>query len=295
MTNYTFHDTVALPNSKLTIPRMGFGVYLAAPEVTAFAVKTALKLGYRHIDTAQCYFNEAEVGEGVRASGIPRSEIYITTKIMGPEGGDEETYERCKQSVEEIGLGYVDLFLIHTPDISREGREECWRALERLMKEGLTKSIGVSNYGAKHIREMKKYAKIYPPAVNQIEVSFLNSGEQQTKKQAHPWFQQRHITDFCAKEGIPIEAYSPIVRNQRAKDPLLQKLAKKYNKSTPQVLIRYSLQNDWIPLVKSENEGRIKENTEVFDFELTAEEVKELNEKEMGDEGAIEWLPMYCD
>jgi len=281
MTKYTFHDTVALPNSKLTIPRLGFGVYLAVPEVTAFAVKTALKLGYRHIDTAQCYFNEAEVGEGVRASGVPRSEIFITTKIMGPEGGEEETYERCRQSVEEIGLGYVDLFLIHTPDISKEGREECWRALERLLKEEMTRSIGVSNYGAKHIKEMKQYAKIYPPAVNQIE--------------AHPWFQQRHITDFCAKEGIPIEAYSPIVRNQRAKDPLLQKLAKKYNKSTPQILIRYSLQNDWIPLVKSENEGRIKENTQVFDFELTDEEMKTLNEKEMGDEGAIEWLPMYCD
>ena len=166
-------DTLPLPNSPVRIPRLGFGVYQSLTAVCVQSCLSALEAGYRHIDSAQFYANEAEVGEAVRKSGLPRSEIFITTKILSAAGSVEKSYQKCVNSVEKIDPGhdgYVDLFLIHSPDAGSGKRKEMWQALEKLYEKGKVKSIGVSNFGVGHINEMKEYAKIWPPHVNQIEV-----------------------------------------------------------------------------------------------------------------------------
>lgn len=171
-TKYAITDLLPLPNSNVKIPRLGFGVYRALDQTCIQACLTAFKAGYRHIDSAQFYANEKAVGEAMRQSGLPRDEIFVTTKIMTPGGSPQSTYEKIQGSVDKIAGkdGHVDLFLIHSSKSGAAGRKEMWQALERLYDEGRTRSIGVSNYGIKHIEEMKAYAKVWPPHVNQIEV-----------------------------------------------------------------------------------------------------------------------------
>ncbi|KAL1967634.1 hypothetical protein VTN77DRAFT_2891 [Rasamsonia byssochlamydoides] len=274
-TNYAITDLLPLPNSNVRIPRLGFGVYRAHQQQCVQACLNALKVGYRHIDTAQFYGNEKEVGEAVRQSGIPREEVFITTKIMTPGGSPQATYEKALNSVEKIAGkdGYVDLFLIHSASSGPAGRKEMWQALERLLEEGKTKSIGVSNYGVKHIEEMKAYAKVWPPHVNQIEL--------------HPWCQQRVIDQYCKKHGIVVEAYSPLVRNYKANDPTLVGVAQKYGKTTAQILVRYGLQKQWVPLPKSENPSRIAANADVYDFEISEDDMAVLDGLDQGSAGAI--------
>ena len=169
----TLQSTLPLPNSAHTIPRLGFGIYQSPTSVCLASCTTALKAGYRHIDSAQFYRNEAEMGKAARDSRVSRSELFLTTKIMSAGGSPEKTYEKCRKSVRTIAEGedgYVDLFLIHTPSGGKAARKEMWLALERLESEGLAKSIGVSNFGVGHIEEMKEYARTWPPHVNQIEV-----------------------------------------------------------------------------------------------------------------------------
>ncbi|KAL2787344.1 NADP-dependent oxidoreductase domain-containing protein [Aspergillus keveii] len=272
---YSFTDVLPLPNSSVKIPRLGFGVYRSPATQTKQSSLKALEAGYRHIDTAQFYANEKEVGEAIRDSGLPRSEIFVTTKILSPAGSPEATYKKLVESVDKIGGkdGYVDLFLIHSSSSGSSGRKELWQALEKLLEEGRTKSIGVSNFGVKHIEEMKPYAKVWPPHVNQIEL--------------HPWNQQRVIDEYCKKHGIIVEAYSPIVRNYKANDPTLVGLAKKYNKSTQQVLIRYALQKEWVPLPKTDNPERIVSNADIFDFHISDEDFSALDGLDQGGAGAI--------
>lgn len=165
-----------LPNSQITIPRLGFGVYQSHGKQCITSCLTALRAGYRHIDSAQFYRNEAEVGQALRQSGVPRSEVFLTTKILSSGGSDQATYQKCVDSVQSMDpgdKGYVDLFLIHSPSGGKAARKEMWQALERLLEEGKTRSIGVSNFGRGHIEEMREYAKVWPPHVNQIEVRFL--------------------------------------------------------------------------------------------------------------------------
>ncbi|PYH29810.1 aldo/keto reductase family protein [Aspergillus neoniger CBS 115656] len=273
--NYSFADEVPLPNSAVKIPRLGFGVYRSPSTQCVQSCLKALEVGYRHIDTAQFYANEKEVGDAIRSSGLSRNEIFVTTKILSPAGSPEATYERLLASVEKIGGpdGYVDLFLIHSSKTGSSGRKHLWQALERLLEEGKAKSIGVSNFGVKHIEEMKEYAKVWPPHVNQIEL--------------HPWCQQRVIDAYCKKNGIVVESYAPIVRNYKANDPTLVDLAKKYNKTTQQVLIRYALQKEWVPLPKTDNPDRIAANADVFDFDISEEDMAVLNALDQGSSGAI--------
>ncbi|KAI9374250.1 NADP-dependent oxidoreductase domain-containing protein [Aspergillus egyptiacus] len=273
--NFAITDLLPLPNSSVKIPRLGFGVYRSPAAQTKQSCLKALEAGYRHIDTAQFYANEKEVGEAIRESGLPRSEIFVTTKIISPAGSPEATYQKIVDSVDKISGkdGYVDLFLIHSSSSGSSGRKELWQALEKLLEEGRTKSIGVSNFGVKHIEEMKGYAKVWPPHVNQIEL--------------HPWSQQRVIDAYCKKHGIIVEAYSPIVRNYKANDPTLVEMAKKYSKSTQQVLIRYSLQKGWVPLPKTDNPERIVSNADVFDFNISNEDMSVLDGLDQGSAGAI--------
>ncbi|KAG0127349.1 NADP-dependent oxidoreductase domain-containing protein [Tuber indicum] len=275
MPKFTIQDVLPLPHTPVKIPRIGFGVYRDPPN-QAECVKSclaALKMGYRHIDTAQLYENEEAVGEAVRQSGLKRSDVFITTKIWKPEGNVEKTLDSLRASVKRIGLEWVDLFLIHTPTSGPGGRREMWEALEKLKSEGGAKSIGVSNYGVNHLEEIKGYSRT-TPAVNQIEL--------------HPWLQQREIVNHCFKEGIVVEAYSPIVRAQKNDDPDVVSIAEAHSVTPVQVLIRWSLQKGFVPLPKSDNPERIKSNADVYDFELSDEEMERLNGKALpGGEGAI--------
>ena len=273
----TVQSTLPLPHTSLRIPRLGFGVYLSPPEQCVNSCLTALKAGYRHIDTAQFYANEREVGLALRQSGLERSEVFVTTKILGAAGSVQKSYESCVRSVELIAGeergGYVDCFLIHSPNAGREKRREMWLALERLKEEGRVKCIGVSNYGVGQIEEMKSYATTWPPSVNQIEL--------------HPWLQQRKIVDYCNEHGIVVEAYSPLVRNYKAHDATLVDVAERIGKTTAQVLIRYCLQKGWVPLPKSDNPDRIRANADVYDFEIGADDMGKLDGLDQGDQGAI--------
>ncbi|KIW20375.1 hypothetical protein PV08_00950 [Exophiala spinifera] len=275
MTSITIKDTLPLPNSSVRIPRLGFGVYQSSASVCVQSCLSAIEAGYRHIDTAQFYANETEVGEAVRKSGLPRADIFVTTKILSAGGTVEKSYQKCVDSVNKIdgSNGYVDLFLIHSPNAGSKARKEMWQALEKLYEEGKAKSIGVSNYGVGHIEEMKSYAKVWPPHVNQIEL--------------HPWCQQRTAVEYCHKHGIVVEAYSPLVRNYKANDETLVGLARKYKKTTAQILIRYCLQKNWVPLPKSDNPDRIKQNADVYGFEIAAEDMSTLDSLDQGDAGAI--------
>ena len=290
-------DLLPLPNTTVKIPRLGFGVYQSATNVCVRSCLTALQTGYRHIDTAQFYRNESEVGQAVRESGIPRKDVFITTKILSAGGSPDATVKKCRESVTKIDgeEGYVDLFLIHSPSGGKAGRKEMWQALEKLVEEGKAKSIGVSNFGVGHIEEMREWAKIWPPHVNQIEVRPLRprvpvswvGSALLILVQLHPWCQQRTIVDYCHKHSIIVEAYSPLVRNHKANDATLLSLAKAHGKTTAQVLIRYCLQKNWVPLPKSDTESRIKENADVYGFELSEDDIETLDGLDQGEAGAI--------
>ncbi|KAH8663603.1 putative aldo-keto reductase [Tricladium varicosporioides] len=273
-----FTDLLVLPNSSVKIPRIGFGVYLSEPGKCVASCQAALRAGYRHIDTAEYYANEKEVGEAVRKSGLKRSDVFITTKILYPGGSVEKNYERMLDSILKINgdsnaNSYVDLFLIHTGNMSSVDRGQIWTAMERLLEEGRIKAIGVSNWGIGKIEELKSFAKIYPPHVNQIEL--------------HPFCQQREVVEFCQKNGIVIEAYCPLIRNQKANDPILKEIAEAHKKKTTQILVRYCLQKGWVPLPKSDTPSRIIENTDVYDFELSEKEMATLDGLDQGRKGAI--------
>ncbi|CAL5872013.1 uncharacterized protein PFLUO_LOCUS6270 [Penicillium psychrofluorescens] len=275
MSSYRITDRLPLPNSSLRIPRLGFGVYKSPIHQCISSCHNALDAGYRHIDTAQFYGNEDEVGEALRTYNVERSEVFVTTKILSPAGTPEATYDKLLASVEKIGGpgGYVDLFLIHSSKSGSAGRKQLWQALEKLLEEGKTKSIGVSNFGVQHIEEMRAYAKVWPPHVNQLEL--------------HPWCQQRTIDQYCKQHGIVVEAYAPIVRNYKANDPTLVEVSKKYSRTTQQVLIRYALQKGWVPLPKTDTPEHIVSNADVFGFNISEEDMVVLDSLDQGSAGAI--------
>ncbi|KAM0228653.1 hypothetical protein ACHAP5_011885 [Fusarium lateritium] len=267
-------DTLPLANS-VEIPQLGFGVYLSPPEVCVNSCLTALEAEYRHIDTAQYYGNEAEVGQAVQKSSVDRKDVFLTTKVLEAAGSVDLTYAKCVESIKKLDpeSGYVDLFLIHSPNPGAAKRKEMWQALERLYEEGKAKSIGVSNFGIKHIDELKQFAKVWPPHVNQIEL--------------HPWNQQREAVEYCEKNNIVVEAYSPLVRNQKADDKTLNSIADKHKVTPSKVLIRYCLQKNWVPLPKSDTPERIRANAAVFEFDLDDKDMKALNDLDEGAAGAI--------
>ncbi|KAL1591455.1 hypothetical protein SLS60_011954 [Paraconiothyrium brasiliense] len=273
--NSSLTSTLSLPNSKYRIPQIGFGVYQSPPSTCVKSCVTAIKAGYRHIDTAQYYANESEVGKAVRDSNVPRSELFITSKILSPGKDVESTYQSIEDSVKKLDGedGYVDLFLIHSPNAGKESRRLMWQALEKAKGNGKVRDIGVSNYGVGHIEEIRQIGKVWPPAVNQIEL--------------HPWCQQREAVAYCRKNNIIVEAYCPIVRNQKADDKTLNGIAKKHKTSPNQVLIRYCLEKGWVPLPKSDTPERIEKNADVYGFELDDKDMKTLDDLDQGKNGAI--------
>ncbi|KAL1588196.1 hypothetical protein WHR41_03033 [Cladosporium halotolerans] len=270
----SLHSTLKL-KSGTAIPRLGFGVWDSPAHLTTQSCLSALKTGYRHIDTAQVYGNEAEVGKAVRESGLKREDIFVTSKVLKPADDDESTYKKILESIQKIDgdNGYLDLMLIHNSTAGPDGVKMMWQAMEKLQGEGKLKAIGVSNFGIGNIDRMKEYAKVWPPAVNQLEL--------------HPWLQQREIVSYCQKNGVVVEAYCPLVRNQKANDPVLSGIASEHGKSTAQVLLRYCLQKDWIPLPKSDNSERIAQNADVYGFELTQEEMSQLDAQNTEGSGSL--------
>ena len=248
-------------NNGIEIPRLGLGVYQSPPgEITLRAVRYALKIGYRHIDTAELYGNESDVGRAVQESGIPREEIFITTKVWNSHQGYDSTLHACEGSLQRLGLSYVDLYLIHWP-VQGLG-DETWRAMIKLLHEGKARAIGVSNYSIRELNELLHRSDIVP-AVNQVEF--------------HPFLYQEELLRFCKNNKIQLEAYSPLTRGKRLNHPNIVEMAKKYNKTPSQILIRWSLQHDLVVIPKSIHEARIKENSQVFDFQLESNDMKVLN------------------
>jgi len=243
------------------IPRLGLGVYQSPPgQLTQRAVEYALKIGYRHIDTARIYNNETDVGTALRKSGVKREDVFITTKLWNSDHGYETSIKACEDSLKRLGLKYLDLYLIHWP--VPEIRNESWDALSKLLKDGKCRSIGVSNYTIQHLTELLEDADVVP-MVNQVEFS--------------PFLYQKQLLDYCEKNKIQVEAYSPLTQGAKLNHPTIQQVAKKHNKTPAQVLIRWSLQHNLVAIPKSVREERIKENSQVFDYNLTSEDMRILD------------------
>jgi diketogulonate reductase-like aldo/keto reductase len=244
-----------------SIPVFGLGVYETGPgDGTMNAVAWALEAGYRHIDTAALYGNEREVGDAIRRSGLPREDIFVTTKLWNTDHGYDRALRAFEVSIGELGFDYVDLYLIHWPV---EGlRRDSWRALETLLENRRCRAIGVSNYTVTHLEELLGLCHT-PPAVNQVEFS--------------PFLYQKGLLDFCRSHDIRLEAYSPLTKGTRLEDPRLAAVAGRYSKSPAQILIRWALQHDLVVIPKSADEHRIRENAAVFDFELTEEDMSALD------------------
>ena len=224
------------------------------------AVRYALKIDYRHIDTAWLYGNEADVGRAVRESGIRREEIFITTKVWDSDQGYDSTLTACERSLRRLGLSYVDLYLIHWPVQAKS--KDTWKAMIQLLKDGKARAIGVSNY---EILDMQEILQNFDtvPSVNQVEF--------------HPFLYQEQLLQFCKNNHIQLEAYSPLTRAEKLNHATVKTIAQKYDKTAAQILIRWGLQHDLVVIPKSIHEKRIKENSEVFDFQLEEQDMKLLN------------------
>ena len=243
------------------IPSIGFGTYkLGEEQEVRDKVKLALKLGYRQIDTASFYGNEEGVGKGIAESGVDRKDIFLVTKLWNDDHGYEETINAFNKSIKRLGVDYLDLYLIHWPN---KLNSETWRAFEDLYKEGKVRAIGVCNFKIGHLEELKKTAKIMP-MVNQIEI--------------HPCKTQKETIEYCNENNIQVVAWGPIMRGKIFSLPLMLELSEKYNKSIAQITLRWHIQNGVIPIPKSSNEERIKANLDIFDFNISSEDIKKIDE-----------------
>ncbi len=255
-------DTKIRLNNGIEIPQFGLGTYLNDNGRAAVdSMLYALEIGYRHIDTAAMYNNEREVGQAIRESEIPRQDVFVTTKLWNSDHGYQNTIDAFNRSLEKLQLDFVDLYLIHWP--VEDIRLESWRALERLYADGLCKAVGVSNYMERHLNEILENFDVVP-TVNQIEYS--------------PFLYLKDLQQFCESKGVAVESYSPLTKGYRLQDSNLIEIANKYSKSTSQILIRWCLQKGVICIPKSSQKKHIKENAEIFDFEISDEDILRLDD-----------------
>ncbi|WP_294395811.1 aldo/keto reductase [uncultured Clostridium sp.] len=256
------------------IPSIGFGTYKSGnDEDTAEIIKYALKAGYRHIDTASFYGNEIGIGNGIKESNIKREEIFLVTKLWNNDHGYEETIKAFNKSLENLQVEYIDLYLIHWPN---KLNAETWRAFEYLYKTEKVKAIGVCNFKIGHLEELKKTAEIMP-MVNQVEV--------------HPQNTKNDMLDYCNKNSIQLVAWSPIMRGQIFSNELLISLAEKYKKTITQIILKWHIQRGVIPIPKSSNETRIKENFNIFDFEISKKDMDAITLLDKGYDASVSGVP----
>ena len=260
-------------NDGRDIPQLGLGVYKVPDAEAARVVEVALDAGYRHIDTASLYNNERGVGNGVRSSGVPRDEVFVTTKVWDDDHGFDKTRRAFDTSLELLGFDYVDLYLIHWPVPSKGLFVETWRALEAIKADGRALSIGVSNFEPHHIDRLladteRATETATVPAINQVEL--------------HPWLPQRGVRDYDASHGILTEAWSPLARGRLIGDAVLDSIAAKHERSAAQVVIRWHLQLGNLVIPKSVTASRIVENFDVFDFALDATDLASIAGLESG-------------
>lgn len=258
-------EYVRLSNS-VEIPQLGFGVFQIPPEETKDVVKKAIEVGYRHFDTAQAYFNEAEIGQAIKESGIEREDLFITTKVWVDSYGYEETKKAFQESLDKLQTDYIDLYLLHQcmGDVY-----STWRALEELYEEGKIKAIGVCNFTQGRFADLSLHSKI-PPMVNQIEVN--------------PFYQQEGTVEFHAKYDAAVEAWGPLAEGKDGifTNPVLVEIGEKYGKSAAQVILRWIIQRGIIVFPKSTKESRMIENAALFDFELSDDDMEKIKELETG-------------
>lgn len=240
-------------NDNHTIPQVGLGVWQTPPDETSAAVHAALSVGYRHVDTAAIYENEAGVGEGIRRSSVDRSELFVTTKLWSEDQGFDSTLRAFDKSLALLGLDYIDLYLIHWPSPQRKAYVETWAALIRLREEGRIRSIGVANFEHEHLTRIIVETGV-TPVLNQVEL--------------HPRHQQRALRKVHDELGIATQSWSPLGQGTLLSDPAIQKIAEKHGRSTAQVIIRWHIDNGLIVIPKSVNPARIAQNFKVFDFVL---------------------------
>jgi diketogulonate reductase-like aldo/keto reductase len=253
-------------NTNARIPQVGLGVWQAPRgAATRGAVLAALRLGYRHVDSARVYGNERDVGAAIEESGIPREEVFVTTKLWNEDQGYDSALRAFDASAARLGLDYVDLYLIHWPVPGK--RLESWRALERIFADKRARAIGVSNFLRPHLEELLARATVVP-AADQIECS--------------PFLQHRETRAFCAQHGIVVEAYSPLTRGRRLSHPAVLAIAKRVSRSPAQVLLRWGIQHGLVVLPKSVHEERIAENASLFDFVLDEAAMRDLDKLEEG-------------
>jgi 2,5-diketo-D-gluconate reductase A len=272
----TAHDTSTIPTIELndgqSIPQLGFGVFQIEPETTAQAVISALEVGYRHIDTAEMYHNERGVGEAVRASGLDRAEVFITSKLNNGFHRPDDARRAFDQTLSELGFDYVDLFLIHWPLPTLYGGDfvSTWKTLEEFRADGRARSIGVSNFQVEQL-ELLAAASDLVPAVNQIEL--------------HPYLLNDQVRAYDQAHGIATQAWSPIAKGNVLDDPVIAAIADKLGKSPAQVVLRWHIQRGNIVFPKSTTPARIKENFELFNFQLEPEDVAEIITLDQGEAG----------
>nr|WP_299418417.1 aldo/keto reductase [uncultured Emticicia sp.] len=239
-------------NNGHQMPLLGLGVYDMYNREAEQAVLWALETGYRLIDTAEMYKNETEIGNAVRESGIKRTDLFVTTKVNNSDQGFDKTLRAFDESLKKLNIDYIDLYLVHWP--IKTTRKDTWLALEKLYTEGRVKAIGVANYLVPFLTELESYASIVP-AVNQVEFS--------------PYLYLKDLEEVCKQKKIQLQAYTPLVRGMRMNDPKLQSLAQKYDKTPAQIILRWALQHGVSSIPKSANLQRIKENFDVFEFEIS--------------------------
>jgi 2,5-diketo-D-gluconate reductase A len=272
-------------NDQTTIPQLGFGTYQVPPEQTAETVAAALEVGYRHIDTAQMYGNERGVGEAVRASGIPREELYLTSKLHNHVHRPDDARRAFEETLTALGVDRLDLFLIHWPLPTRYDGDyvSTWRTLTELLADGRVTSVGVSNFQPEHLDRIVAETGVVP-AVNQIEV--------------HPYFTNEAARAASIRHGAEVEAWSPIAQGQVLGDPVINRIAQAHERTPAQVTLRWHIERGDIVFPKSMSPERMRENFEIFDFSLTADEVAEIAALDRGAEGrtgpdpdTFDWVP----
>jgi 2,5-diketo-D-gluconate reductase A len=270
-------------NNGRTIPQFGFGVFQIQPKDTVEATTSALEAGYRHIDTAEMYGNEKEVGEAIANFDIDRADVFVTSKLNNSFHIPDDARQAFDETLTALGFDYVDLFLIHWPLPTRYHGDfvSTWQTLEEFYRDGRARSIGVSNFQAKHVRRLLADATI-APAVNQIEI--------------HPYLTQDELRAECAEHGIAVEAWSPIAQGLVLDDPTIVSIAERVGKTAAQVVLRWHIERGDIVFPKSVNPARIKENLDIFDFELSGEDVEAVtslnrDERTGPDPDTFDWIP----